>query len=460
MVSNPSHAEKLILVIDDDDDLRELYKDLLASRGFRCASARNGEDGLQQMRALRPDAVLLDMMMPDCDGLEFLSRLPTEVPFPLPPVVANSGFDLLEKEALGRGASVFLRKPVELHELVAVLRNLIAGEPPPLEALARGVDLTQAARQRARVRRKELWEQLDRRDPELQARLDSLVLRLAGYFASATALITLAKDAQIFVLASSGGDIASGNIMSREASFHNDVVEGGSSLILGDAAAHACFATHPGAQSGVRFFACAPLTGNDGIPIGTLSLQDRQPRVFQAEDLLILEHMARGVARRIEARAGVGMVGPYPFDEPGVFSREALLVLLGAELRRTARRGGVVDLALVTLETDEPALVRRGALAAYGSLGGERLAVATFGAGVLALLRGAGDAQAVEQRIGQALADLLAAGVVVGGTGRVTYSLSNSAALGATEVAQLADEARMRSVTLGAGVEHVMLSNR
>lgn len=459
-MSNPSLAEKLILVIDDDADLRDWYQDLLTSRGFRFASACNGEVGLQKVRELRPDAVLLDMMMPDCDGLEFLSRLSTEVPPPLPPVVANSGFDLLEKEALARGAAVFLKKPVDLPELVAVLRNLIAGEPPQPEALTRSVDLTQAARQRARVRREELWELLDRTDPELQARLDSLVLRLADYFASATALITLVKDGQIFVLASSGGDIASGSIMSREASFHTDVVEGGSSLILGDAAAHACFSAHPGARSGVRFFACAPLTGNDGIPIGTLSLQDRQPRVFQAEDLLILEHMARGVARRIEARAGVGMIGPYPFDEPGVFSRETFLVLLGAELRRTARRGGVVDLALVVLETDEPALVRRCALAAYGNLGGERLAVATFGAGVLALLRGAGDAQAVEQRMGQALADILSAGVMVRGTGRVTYSLANSAALGATEVAQLADEARMRSVARGAGVEHVMLGNR
>lgn len=459
-MSHPSPPEKLILVIDDDADLRDTYQDLLASRGFRCASACNGEEGLQKTRELKPDAVLLDMMMPDCDGLEFLSRLPMEVPPPLPPVVANSGFDLLEKEALGRGAAVFLKKPVDLPELVAVLRNLTAGEPPQPEALARGVDLTQAARQRARVRRKELWERLDRTDPELQARLDSLVLRLAGYFASTTALITLSKDEQIFVLASSGGDIASGNIMSREASFHSDVVEGGSSLILGDVAAHACFAAHPGTQSGVRFFACSPLTGNDGIPIGTLSLQDRQPRVFQSEDLLILEHMARGVARRIEARAGVGMVGPYPFDEPGVFTRETLLVLLGAELRRTARWGGVVDLTLVALETDEPALVRRAALAAYGSLAGERLAIATFGPGVLALMRGAGDAPVVEQRIGQALADLQSAGVVARGTGRVTYSLQNSAALGATEVAQLADEARMRSVALGSGVEHVMLGNR
>lgn len=455
-----SHPKALVLVVDDDADLRESYEAMLASQGYRHESASNGELGLQKVRALRPDAVMLDMMMPDCDGLEFLARLPMECPPPLPPVIANSGFDLFEKEALARGAAVFLKKPVELSVLATVLQSLIAAKAPGHELLAHCSQNNLALRQQARLRREELWTRLDRTDPELQARLDALVLRLSDYFASTTALVTMVKDGDIFVLASSSADIAAGTIIKREASFHTDIVEGGSSLVLGDTTAHACFASLPDAQPDHRFFAAAPLTGNDHIPIGTLSIQDPQPHVFEAEDLLILEHVARGVARRIEARAGVGMVGPYAFDEPGVFTREALLVLLGAELRRTTRHGGTVDLVLIELATDAPDLLRKGAMAAYGSLGNERFAVAAWVAGAMAVLRGAGDAHVVEQRIQRAMADIQASGVVVRGAGRVTYSLADSVILGAGEVAQLADEARERAVSKGSGIEHVVLVNR
>ena len=174
---------------------------------------------------------------------------------------------------------------------------------------------------------------------------------------------------------------------------------------------------------------------------------------------MILEHVALGVARRMEAMAGVGTVGPFVFDEPGVFTREALHVLLGAELGRSARHGGTVELALIELDGDCPALVQQCALAAYGSLGGERFAVATYGKGVLALLRGAGDAEVVKQRIEQAMADVPRCGAVMRGAGIVTYSLASSAAMGELEVEHLADEARVRAVSLGSGVEHVVLGS-
>ena len=119
-----------------------------------------------------------------------------------------------------------------------------------------------------------------------------------------------------------------------------------------------------------------------------------------------------------------------------------------------------MELALIELDGDCPALVRQAALAAYGSHGGERFAVATYGRGVLALLRGAGDATVVEQRIEQAMADIVRCGAVMRGAGIVTYSLASSAAMGELEVEQLADEARVRAVSTGSGVEHVVLASQ
>lgn len=460
VMGDTSKPRGLILVIDDDAELRELYGDLLGSQDYRFAVARDGEVGLRLVQELRPDVVLLDMMMPDCDGLEFLARLRQECSSGRPPVIASSGFGTFEKEALARGAAVFLKKPIDSSELLVILDDLVNGRTPEPESLARLGEHALTARQRAKLRREELWTKFDLSVPEQRLRLEALVLRMSNYFTPATVLVTLVKEGDFLVLASSGDGISAGSVLGRETFLCTDVVEGGSSLVLGDTTTHACFATHPGAQAGYRFYACVPLTGSDGVAIGTFSLQDRQPRAFHAEDLLILEHMALGVARRMEALAGVGTVGPFIFDEPGIFSRKALHILLGAELGRSARHGGTVELALIELDQEYPALVQQCAFADGGPLGGERFAVANYGKGVLALLRGAGDDKVVEQRIEQALEEIRRSGVVIRGAGIVTYSLSGSAALGEHEVAHLADEARIRAVSTGSGVEHVVLSSQ
>jgi CheY-like chemotaxis protein len=459
-MGDTSKPRGLILVIDDDADLREMYGDLLGSQNYRFAVARDGEVGLRLVQELRPDAVLLDMMMPDCDGLEFLARLQQECPSPRPPVIASSGFSAFEKEALARGAAVFLSKPIDSSAFLVILDDLLNGKTPEPESLTRLGEHALAARQRASVHREELWTKFDLSVPEQRLRLEALVLRMSNYFAPATVLVTLVKEGDFLVLASSGDGISAGTLLRRDTSLCTDVVEGGSSMVLGDTTTHACFATHPDAQSGYRFYACAPLTGSDGVAIGTLSVQDRRPRAFHAEDLLILEHIALGVARRMEALAGFGTVGPFLFDEPGIFSREALYVLLGAELGRSARHGGTVELALIELDQERPELRQQCASADGGPLGGERFAVANYGKGVLALLRGAGDDKVVRRRIEQALGEIRRSGAGMRGAGIVTYALSGSAALGEREVAHLADEARVRAVSTGSGVEHVVLSGQ
>jgi uncharacterized protein YjeT (DUF2065 family) len=373
-------------------------------------------------------------------------------------VIASSGFDQLEHEALARGAAVFLKKPIDFARFLVVLEALLEGGAPAPEVLTQLGAQTLCARQRARAHRQELWTRLDPTSPKLQAQLDACVQRVGSYFAPVTALLTIVEEEQVHVLASSSSEIAAGTVMERGATFHADVVEGGSSLVLGNAAIHAGFADHPGARSGARFWASAPLAGNPGFPIGTLSLQDPQPRVFQAEDLLILEHVAFGMARSLEAVADASVVGPNAFGEPGVFTREALHVLLRAELGRTARSGGTVELALIGLDADAPALIRQAAKAAYGDAGGERFAVATVAPGVLALLRGAGDSAMVQQRIELALNELRRSGVVTRGVGIVTYRLAGSAALDETEIVHLAEEARVRALTLGSSTERILLA--
>src|SRR5215475_5955150 len=98
-----------VLVVDDSEDLQEMLAMALSDEGFVVSSALDGNRGLELAGELRPDVIVLDMMMPEMDGLEFLSRLATR-PSP-PPVVAQSGFLHLRSEALRRGAHSFLAKP-------------------------------------------------------------------------------------------------------------------------------------------------------------------------------------------------------------------------------------------------------------------------------------------------------------------------------------------------------------
>jgi two-component system chemotaxis response regulator CheY len=69
-------SKALVLVVDDDADIRECLLDLLGSEGYQPLGARDGQDALEQLgRLRRPCLVVLDMMMPRMDGHEFLARV-------------------------------------------------------------------------------------------------------------------------------------------------------------------------------------------------------------------------------------------------------------------------------------------------------------------------------------------------------------------------------------------------
>src|SRR6201999_343362 len=84
----------LVLAVDDSEDVLEIYTVLLEAEGFRVATRGDGRRGLEAVSELRPDVVVLDMMMPEGDGLEFLQTL-TARGLPIPPVIACSGYERL-----------------------------------------------------------------------------------------------------------------------------------------------------------------------------------------------------------------------------------------------------------------------------------------------------------------------------------------------------------------------------
>jgi CheY-like chemotaxis protein len=116
----PAAPAGTVLVIDDDEDVHELLRRTLARHGFAVESARNGDDGLRLARKLRPQAIVLDVMMPGTDGWTVLSRLKSDPETADLPVIMLT---IVENRNLGfaLGAAEYLTKPIDRERLASVI---------------------------------------------------------------------------------------------------------------------------------------------------------------------------------------------------------------------------------------------------------------------------------------------------------------------------------------------------
>ena len=114
---------QLVLVVDDDPAARDLMSRALTKEGFRVETAAGGDEGLAAARRLRPDAVTLDVLMPQRDGWSVLAELKADPDLCGTPVVLVT---LTDDKQMGYalGASDYLPKPVDFDRLTATLRRL------------------------------------------------------------------------------------------------------------------------------------------------------------------------------------------------------------------------------------------------------------------------------------------------------------------------------------------------
>ncbi|MFG2228131.1 response regulator transcription factor [Streptomyces sp. NPDC048644] len=114
-----------VLVVDDESSLADLLSLALRYEGWDIRAEGNGASALRCARSWRPDAVLLDVMLPDMDGLTVLSRLRRELPDV--PVLFLTAKDSVEDRIAGltAGGDDYVTKPFSLEEVVARLRGLL-----------------------------------------------------------------------------------------------------------------------------------------------------------------------------------------------------------------------------------------------------------------------------------------------------------------------------------------------
>ena len=122
-----------ILIIDDNDELRDTLIVLLEDEGYTVIAAANGESGVGAFEQSRPDLVLTDVIMPESDGIEAIRRI--RAIDPNARVVAMSGGSLVGNDyqlraAKAAGAIAALAKPFEVDELVQVVERCLRTQPP------------------------------------------------------------------------------------------------------------------------------------------------------------------------------------------------------------------------------------------------------------------------------------------------------------------------------------------
>jgi CheY-like chemotaxis protein len=119
-----ARAAPMVLVVDDEPDIRETIAEALMLEGYRVRTAPNGKSALEQARKGRPDLILLDLMMPVMSGWQFLEAWREDPELGSIPVVVDTAFPDVQVE----GAAVLLRKPFDLTTLLTTISRLCDGD--------------------------------------------------------------------------------------------------------------------------------------------------------------------------------------------------------------------------------------------------------------------------------------------------------------------------------------------
>jgi two-component system, OmpR family, alkaline phosphatase synthesis response regulator PhoP len=128
-----------ILIVEDEPKIVEICSDYLKAAGFEVDTAGDGMEGLNKARQLKPDLVVLDLMLPGMDGLDVCRTLRRESRVPV--IMLTARVEEADKlKGLELGADDYITKPFSPRELVARVRTVLrrANEPQPLEVLRAG----------------------------------------------------------------------------------------------------------------------------------------------------------------------------------------------------------------------------------------------------------------------------------------------------------------------------------
>ena len=127
IVNKPALVNPLILVVEDNQANIDTMSGYLESRGYRLAIAHNGQEAIEQVHLQHPDLIVMDIQMPEMDGLEAIRRIREQPQFLDVPIIALTALAMTSDRAtcLAAGANEYLTKPVKLKQLIVTIQQLL-----------------------------------------------------------------------------------------------------------------------------------------------------------------------------------------------------------------------------------------------------------------------------------------------------------------------------------------------
>ena len=117
-----------ILIVEDNEKNMKLVRDILRHRGHETLEAVTGEDGVRLARERRPDLVLMDIQLPDIDGIAALGKIRGDTALDRVPVLAISASVMPDEQQkiVASGFDAFITKPINLKQFLATVQRLLA----------------------------------------------------------------------------------------------------------------------------------------------------------------------------------------------------------------------------------------------------------------------------------------------------------------------------------------------
>src|SRR5262249_50928714 len=318
MGSQSGTGGRTILVVDDSDDLRELYATLLEYEGYEVKTASCAEEALEILRVWRPGLIITDLFMPGIGGLELITRLRSDFTPPIPPIIVFSGVSEAKDEALKRGAARFETKPVGPEELLRIVEHAFV----PERAWVRPPNAVSERRFATRVIGEATLSKFIIETPGFCDRLGRDTRILARFFGQSSVLVFLLRKGTLRLAASSNPAFPLDADAADILPLVNDVVESEGKLVITGGVSHSFLQEH--ALGDLRFLVAVTYSLERAV-VGALCLVDPMQHDFSAAAIGILEYMTSRGAAIVRGYAKA-------FDDSGLLDPGAFGVALHASV--------------------------------------------------------------------------------------------------------------------------------
>jgi CheY-like chemotaxis protein len=327
-------ANREILVVDDSDDLRELYETLLTYEGYAVKSAPSAEEALKIVHVWRPNLVITDLFMPGIGGFELITRLRSDFAPPIPRIVAFSGVSGAKDEALKRGALRFETKPVGPDELLRIVADMFT---PDGAAWVRPANAVSERRIATRALGEATLSKFIIETPDFFDKLRLTTRILARFFGQFSVLIFGLREGKLRLAASSNPAFPLDAEATEILPLVNDVAESEGKLVITGNVPEFCLQEQ--VLGHLRFLVAVPYL-LDRTVVGVLCLVDRMQHNFSTAAIDFLEYLA--------SRSTAFLRGsPEIVDDSGLLERGALGAVFQASVISAQDAGHALGFAML-----------------------------------------------------------------------------------------------------------------